>query len=57
VQDDQEAAAQALGAALGQIETPAQAERVLDRVESTTQGLSEAQAGEVADQIQHRLAR
>jgi undecaprenyl-diphosphatase len=51
VKDDQEQTGQALGAAIGQVQTPAQAKRVLDRVESTTQGLSEAQAGEAADQV------
>jgi undecaprenyl-diphosphatase len=51
VQDAQEQTGQALGAAIGQVQTPAQAEQVLDHVESTTQGLSEAQAGEVADKF------
>jgi undecaprenyl-diphosphatase len=51
VKDEQEKAGQVLGAAIGKIQTPAQAERVLDRVESTAQGLSEAQAGEAAEQL------
>jgi undecaprenyl-diphosphatase len=51
VKDDQEQIGQALGATIGQVQTPAQAERVLDRVEATAQGLSEAQAGAAADQV------